>query len=273
MWGSVIGAAGNILGSLMGSSSSAKAAEKQYQYNLLLQKQTQDWQEYFFKNRLDWQIDALERNGINKLYGLGNTPMGSAGTNSVGMPDMVNEQNNKVRQILDGISIASQVSAQALQNRKVKQETKTEEFNTQLKELETINKHLDNLYKKKDLDAYDKRLQQELEEQRSRIFNNMAQINESYARAGNVTQLTKESQERTKGIGNQNVISGAQANWFKRHPVMAGLAIGLQQFDTGNVNTVLNKIPNLMKLNKFMNDEEKGKNRNQSANGAYRRKR
>lgn len=271
--GDIIGAGGNILSSFMGGSSSAKAARKQYEYNLALQKQAQQWQEYFYKNRIGWNVEALEANGINKLYGLGNAPMGAAGTNSVGMPDMVNEKNNRIRAILDGISVASQVSAQVVANRKAEQETKTEVFNTELKQLETINKNLDNLYKKKELSYYDKRLQQELQEQKTRIFNNMAQTNESYARAGNVKQLTEESKERTKGISNENVVSGAVANWYKEHPVMAGLAIGLQQFDTGNVNTVLNKIPDFIKLNKYMKNEKNGKNGNQSARGAYKRKR
>ena len=94
---------------------------------------------------------------------------------------------------------------------------------------------------------------------------NIAETNESYTRAENVTQLTKESKERTKGLENENVITGRKAKWFKDHPTLAGIAIGLQQFDTGNVNTLLKK------LIKYEKNEKKGKNKNQGALGAVMR--
>lgn len=242
-------AVGNALSGLIGkigsSKNSARAAEQQYKYNLALQQQAQQWNEYMYKNRYQFQVQDLEAAGINKLYGLGSAPSITSGQGSVGMPDAVNETNGRLQQFLTGVSLAQDWSAKKVQMDKTRQETETEKFNTQLKSLEVIGKNIDNMYAKKNLSAFDKRLKAELEEARSRIIANISGAEQSragavknMAEAGTARKMQGKITEETQSIKNANVISGLTAEYYKKHPILAGIAIGGRELkDAADIGT------------------------------------
>lgn len=227
-WGAAIGGALGLASSFFGNSgkNSARAAAEQYQYNLALQRDAQRFNEYMYRNRYQMQREDLEKAGINALYGLGTAPSVTSGTNSIGMPDYVGEKNNKVQNFLTGIDLASNLTARRVQNDKIKQETLTEYQNTELKKLERINSSLEALYRKKELDNYDKKLKAELQNMYSQTVKNIAEAGEAGAR-------TKNINENTKGQGNMNIITGREAKWIEDHPIMSGLGIGIKYLGPG----------------------------------------
>ena len=168
-----IGATMSLFGG--GSSSSArKAAEQQFQHNLALQKQAQEWNEYMYKNRYTFQRQDLENAGINPLFGMGQAPSVTSGTNSVGMADYVGEQKNKFEQAMEIINFKQNNSAKKAQIRLTEEQANTQIQETNLKALEVIGKRLE-------IENMPKKLRLELEEAQSRIVNNIAKANESYA--------------------------------------------------------------------------------------------
>lgn len=228
-----------------GGGNAAAAAAQQYEYNLALQKQAQEWNEYMYKNRYQMQVEDLEKAGINKLYGLGNAPTVTSATNSVGMPGTVEERNGKMQQLLTGVEIARNWSAQKVEMEKVKQETATEFYNTQLKSLEVVGKQLENALSKKNLDWYDKRQIAELKRTYSEIQANLAGASNAYAQAGSARALANKYNAETNKIGFESVKTKAQADFYKKHPIIAGIAMGGQELEpvlrNGNqlINTIL----------------------------------
>lgn len=235
-----------------GKSSSAKAAATQYKYNLALQQQAQQWSEYAAKNKWVWDRQAKESAGLNRLYGLSDSAIPGASGSSIGMPEMVSEESSKKQQALEALNMAQNWSAQQVQNEKTKQETKTEAVNTQLKMVEKISKQLDNLYKKKELDSYDKRLKIELEREKSEIIRNLASAGEANANAGTARERTKTEIENRKPTERTN-------EWYNKHPKLSTFITGSTELTppieriARDVATVAGTVLVGNKLNKFGN--------------------
>lgn len=204
------------------SNNSAQAAATQYNYNLALQKQAQDWQEKMYGQRYQMQRKDLEAAGINPLYGLGTAPMMTSGANSVGMPETVSEMSSKKQQMLEAANMLRNWSAQAVQMEKTKAETVTEYLNGQLKVVEKANAELDNLYKKGELGFQGKRQKAELEALKSSAINNIEQAGEARARAGTARAQEQQIREMT-------VPQTITNKWHKRHPAISGLATGTKE--------------------------------------------
>lgn len=179
-WGAV---AGGVIGGAMGlfsnSNSAADAAREQYKYNLKLQKQAQQWNEHMYQHRYQWQVDDLEKAGINKLYGLGTAPSMTSSASSVNAPEYVNENKAKMENALGMLNFGADLSAKRASTKLIEQQTKTEYYNTQLKLLETTTQELNNIYKKKELNWYDKKMKIELENTKSNTLKNLNDIETS----------------------------------------------------------------------------------------------
>lgn len=189
---------------LFGSSSSAKAAQTQYKNNLKLQQQAQAWNEFMYKNRYQMQVEDLEKAGINRLYGLGTAPAVTSGLNSVGLPDTVGEQNNKANQLLNGIALTQNLSAKRAEIKNTEQKTRTEQFNTQLRQMEVLDKRIDNFEKQKRLTTLDERMMNEMKQQRLDLIKTMAETNDLRARAGNAQAQTRMIEAQKKGVDRIN---------------------------------------------------------------------
>lgn len=203
--------------SLFGGGSAKKAAEMQFQNQMALQQQAQQWSEYMYKNRYQMQRADLEKAGINPLYGLGSAPSVALGGGSAGMPDMVGEKQAKQQAILQGIQLGQEFTSRRVQNKNIEQQTKTEVFNTQLRGLEAIGQQIKNLYGQKELDWYDKKMITDLKEAGSRISSNLAIAGQAIA--------STEKTNVEKGI------TGRRLKWIEDHPVLSGLAIGGQELE------------------------------------------
>lgn len=214
-----ISAGAGIIGSLTNKGSAAKAAAEQYKYNLDLQKQAQEWQEYAAKNKWQWETESKEAAGINKLYGLGSATVPSSGVASTGQADYVGEQNNRVQQRLQGIQLGQDFAAKKAEIKLKEQETQTEYYNTQLKALEKIEQNIKNLYQQGELDYQKKRQVAELEEIRSRITKNIADAGRANAEAGTARQKTIQIERINK--------------WHENNPVASGFAIGASESGGG----------------------------------------
>lgn len=156
----------SAIGGLFGrkKNNAAQSARDQYNYNLSLQHDAQAFNERMFRNRLQYIREDAEKAGINPLYGAGlNSASPSSGMNSVGAPDYVGEQNNKVMQKIEAMRAGQDFSARMAEIRNVNQQTRTEEMNTLLRAKEVIAQQLQNLLSRKNLDAFEIKLKKELQ--------------------------------------------------------------------------------------------------------------
>lgn len=230
--GGILGGIGGILGGIGNNkgNDSARALKMQYDYNLALQKQSQQFDEYMYKNRYQMQSEDLENAGINKLYGLSNAPTVTATQGSVGMPDIIGEKNNKIQRTLEMIGLATDWSAKKAQISKTQAETNTENVNTELKKIDKINAMLNAIYKNKEINWYDKRQAHELEKLKAETLNNLSKSEENYAMAGNARALTVKNLKETQ-IEDENSIINRKINkqaeeFIKKHPKIKGILGG-----------------------------------------------
>ena len=174
-----IGATMGLFG--IGSSNSAKAAQKQYEYNLALQKQAQDWNEYMYRNRYKFQYEDMLNAGINPLFGMGQAPTVTSGTNSVGMADAVGEQNNKFQQMMSLLDFGQNLSAKRAQTKLLENQANTEAINTNLKSLEVIQQQINNLKGQKDLKYYDREKLANLKNLEAQTYKNLKEAQNTMA--------------------------------------------------------------------------------------------
>ena len=187
-----------------------KAAEQQYQHNLALQKQQQDWNEYMYKNRYQFQRQDLEKAGINPLFGMGQAPSVTSGTNSVGMADMVGEQNNKFNQMMSLLDFGQNLSAKRAQTKLIERQAQTEEQNTLLRTAEVLEKQINNKFLPEQRKA-------ELKKMQADTLEALARTNESYASAGlKNAQTARENAE--SGIVKR------YEKWVRENPKLAKYA-------------------------------------------------
>lgn len=216
--GAIISGIGSLT-NLFGGGSAKRAAQEQFNNQMALQQQAQQWAEYMYRNRYQMQREDLEAAGINPLFGMGSAPSTALGAGSAGMPEYVQEKQNKQQNILQGIQLGQEYSAKKAQIKNLEQQTKTEEWTTQLEALNTIGKHIENLQAKKELDNYDKKILKELRQME-------ASIAETISRTKLNNENTRYQRTAREGVEAQNQITKREAKWIKDHPMMSGFAIG-----------------------------------------------
>lgn len=89
-WGSIIGAAGNLIGGLMGQDSAKKSREAAIDQSLM----QADLQREFAKNSIRWRVDDAKAAGIHPLAALGNpgisyAPVSVGGSADMSMPNAI----------------------------------------------------------------------------------------------------------------------------------------------------------------------------------------
>lgn len=214
--GTISSLIGGTVGKLFGgSSNSAKAAAQQYHYNLKLQQQQQDWNEYMYKNRFQMQKQDMINAEINPLFGMGQAPTVTSGTNSVGMADMVGEQNNKIQQILSAIDTGQNLSAKRAQTKLIENQAKTEEINTNLKTIEVEEKNIINLMNRIRLKYLDAKEKAEIQNQVSQSKQNISTAQKNISDI-NTSELNNKKTERIE-------------EWHRKHPKLSGIFTGLSE--------------------------------------------
>ena len=226
--GNTAGAISSGIGATMGlfdfgSSNSAKAAQKQYENNLKLQQQAQQWNEYMYKNRYTFQVQDLKNAGINPLFGMGQAPSITSGTNSVGIADAVGEQNNKFQQMMTLLDFRQNLSAKRAQTKLLENQANTEAINTNLKSLEVIQQQINNLKGQKDLKYYDKEKLTNLRNLESQTYKNLKE-------AQNTMADTKLINTTVRGTAREVKL---QEEWDKKHRILKNLANTARRFGWG----------------------------------------
>lgn len=83
MWGALAAAAGGIAGSLIDRSENRHAAKQQYKYNSWLQQQNEEFQKEMAQNAHQWEIQDLEKAGLNPIISAnGSTAASIAGSSA-----------------------------------------------------------------------------------------------------------------------------------------------------------------------------------------------
>lgn len=238
--------AGSIVSNFMNNSASAKAAKRQYQYNLKLQKQAQDWNEYMYKNRYQMEKADKLAAGLNQLYGLSNAPSVTSGMNSTSLGEDVAEANGRKQRIIEAIQTATDMQAKKVAMDKMKQETKTEELNTIFQGLKNIRQQIDNKLGQKQLDWYDRKQLKELQKTESEIKKNAADAVKSYASAEkdradaeSARSMKLKTDAETYGIKNDNAVKETKLRYWEENPDAYYIEKGVQEMGGGIIgNTV-----------------------------------
>lgn len=179
-------------------------AQQQYEYNLALQREQQNWLEKMSSTAHQREKEDLLAAGFNPLLALNNgasTPNG--GLNSLGS-DLSSAQNmerqNKINAILGFANLAqnqqSVNSASNLQNAQAQNQL----ADAGLKTVQTIQNKLETLFRKKDLDNYEKRFAIELEKGMTDILRGQV----SSAREANAIQLDNYNSKSNRINANAN---------------------------------------------------------------------
>ena len=226
--GNIPGAIFNGIGATMGlfgfgSSNSAKAAQKQYEYNMALQQQAQQWNEYMYKNRYKFQMQDLKNAGINPLFGMGQAPSVTSGTNSVGMPDAVGEQYNKFQQIMSILDFGQNLSAKKAQTKLLENQANTEAINTNLKSLEVIEKNINNIKGQKDLKYYDREKLAYLKNLESQTYKNLQEAQNNIADTKLINTTERGTAREVK----------LQEEWDNKHRILKNIATTIRRFGFG----------------------------------------
>lgn len=233
------------------------SSARQYEYNLALQQQQQQWNEYMYKHRYQFQRQDLEEAGINPLYGLGTAPAVTSGLNSVGMEDDNQNKQNAVQNSLNLIGQAQEWSAKQVAMKKMEQETKSEEVNTGLMQMEKVSKRLDQEYKtlqNKNLSTENKYQTQkiiaELKKTKSEITRNIAESSKAYADANKADAEASSAREYTQNLRAERAnIKGARGKieaesemterynqWERQHPNIYGMGqTGKMMYELGKI--------------------------------------
>lgn len=226
------------------------SSARQYQYNLALQQQQQQWNEYMYKHRYQFQREDLENAGINPLYGLGTAPSVTSGLNAVGMEDDNQAKQNAVQNALNTVGQAQEWSARQVQMKKMEQETRSEEVNTGLLQMEKVTKTLDQEYKTLQNEHLStenkyqvKQIIANLKKTKSEITKNIAESTKAYADANKADAEASSAREYTKNLKTDRGRIEAESekaqrsNQFeKKHPVIYDLGqTGKHIYELGQV--------------------------------------
>ncbi len=228
--GSAAGGAANALSPLIGQLFSERNMKLQFKYNKQLAQFQNDLNVNNYKNRFQWAAEDAEKAGINRLYGLGQGSVSGAGLATVSQPDSAGMMGalQNANPIKAGFEVADWIrnfNLKKAQEKQVNQQTKTEEFNTQLRAYEAINQQIQNLKAQKELKWYDKVVLTELEQQRSAISANFAKIVETQERTFNIKEDTEAKKQETKVKAEAAEAANRVNKWHKDHPFLSGTAI------------------------------------------------
>lgn len=223
-----VGIANAVKGLFKKEKSASQAAREQYNYNLALQKDQQEYNTYAYQHRYQWEADDKAAAGINKLYGMNGASAPTSGLASVNQPDYVGERNAKQNMIVQGLQIGQQSSAIAADNELKYSQARTERVRTIGEMYETINRKLETLYRKKELDNYDKKLKSELEKQKAETSAAFASAIKNMADAGSAQALKKKTDEERKGIEEDNKRKRVVGKIMEKHPIVGGYMVGAE---------------------------------------------
>lgn len=235
------------------------SSARQYQYNLALQQQQQQWNEYMYKHRYQFQREDLENAGINPLYGLGTAPSVTSGLNSVGMEDDNQAKQNAVQNSLNLVGQAQEWTAKQVAMKKMEQETKSEEVNTGLLQMDKIGKQLEqhqlklqnehlsreNKYQEQQIIANLKKTYSDISTNTAISANQYANANKATAEASSARQYTKNlkaEEKNTKADRGRIEAQSEQAQrlnqWERKHPNIYTLGqTGKMMYELGSIGT------------------------------------
>lgn len=208
VWGAIANAGANILGNLIGSSSASRghnwdmgAMQRQYEYNLALQQQSQAWMEHMSNTAHVREMNDLKRAGLNPILtatGGQGASSPSSGASSVGLAQdgglAVQEQANKIALA----QTASNIELQRAQAAQAQATADNEQNQTYLTAAKIVGQAIDNAKQKKYLDNWDKEFIHRLEHIRSQTILNYASTNQMKSAIESSSYVNALNWEKTK---------------------------------------------------------------------------
>lgn len=236
-----INGASGLISSILGnkSNSAQKAAQIQFQNQLALQREAQEYNTYAYQHRYQWEKADKEAAGLNQLYGLSSPSSPTVSAGSAALPEMVSEGNNKRQMAMQGIQLGQSASALYYDNMLKSAETKNKALQGNLMISETINSQLEALYKKRELDYYDKIKVKELEKMDAEIKQDLTGSIKNSAEAGSAQAMTNKIKIETKGQEEMNKKLKALGRLYSNNPEVAAMILGMQETGGGDISKII----------------------------------
>lgn len=234
-----IGAGASAIDSIKGlfaGSTANNAAKLQLNHQMELQRQQQEYNTYAYKHRYQWEKEDKMAAGLNQLYGLTQPTAPTSGIGTASMPDAVGEQTAKRQMVMQGIQLGQSGSAIEMDNKVKEQEIKNKKIEAVGTLWDAINKKLEAIYRKKELNYQDKRNVAELNKMKAETQQSLTGAIKNNAEAGSASALTKKIMAETSGIKSTNEKLKRLAEFYKNNPELAGMIIGAQETGGGDVS-------------------------------------
>lgn len=119
-WGAIIGAAGSILGGVLGANSAESGQREANQTNIQLQREQQAWEERMANSAVQRRMADLRAAGVNPLLGMSSGA--SAATPTLAPARVESEKQQSSAIMAQSISNAAQVAVAQAQARKLNAE-------------------------------------------------------------------------------------------------------------------------------------------------------
>lgn len=229
-WEGITQGIGSLVGGIMQSGNARKAAKEQYKYNLALQQQAQQWNEYMYKHRYQMEVTDKEAAGLNMLYGLSNAPSVTSGSNSVGMPEYVAEANGKLQNALTGVQLAQDWSAKKADIKLKETQQESERINQELTEIQKLTeqeKYLErrtkNKWLPKQLENQNKYELNQIKALKRQIINSEIEEAKTKAEIGYTNIQSQTALENKNKISEETKEIERKNKWHEKHPIMSDL--------------------------------------------------